>query len=126
MILPSIVRNLEMVANSTIIRLSLATFLLAACAGFTPAQSEPQVEEKRALKRLVQPLVPELARKLNLTGTAKIEVTIAPDGTVKRTRVIGGHPVLASAAESAAQKSTFQPGPRETTEVIEFKFSAAN
>jgi hypothetical protein len=34
--------------------------------------------------------------------------------------------VLASEAERAAAKSTFQPGPRETTEVIEFKFSAAN
>lgn len=112
--------------NPTIIRLSVATILLAACAGITHAQSEPQVEEKRALKRLMQPLFPELARKLNLTGTAKIEVTIAPDGTVKRTRIVGGHPLLASAAESAAQKSMFQPGPRETTEVIEFKFSAAN
>lgn len=73
------------------------------------------------MKRLVQPLVSELARK-NLTRAVKIEVTIAPVGTVKRTHVVGGHHVLASSAESAAQKSTFQPGPRETTEVIEFKF----
>ena len=112
--------------NSTIIRFFFATFLLAACTGHVASQSDPQVEEKRPAKRLVQPQVPELARRLNLTGSAKIEVTIAPDGTVKRTRVVGGHPVLASAAESAAQKSTFQVGPRETTEVIEFKFSAAN
>ena len=70
----------------------------------------------------MQPLVPEFAKKLNLTGTVKIEVTIAPDGTVKRTRIMGGHPVLASEAEGAAEKSTFQPGPRETTEVLEFKF----
>jgi TonB family protein len=110
------------VPNSTIIRLSLATVLLAACTGYAAAQSDPQVEEKRPAKRLVQPLVPDLAKKLNLTGTAKIEVTISPDGTVKRTRVVGGHPVLAAAAESAAQKSTFQPGSRETTEIIDFKF----
>jgi outer membrane biosynthesis protein TonB len=99
------------VPASTILRLSLATLLLAVCVGQVRAQSDPQIEEKRPVKRLVQPLVPELARKLNLIGAVKIEVTIAPDGTVKRTRVIGGHPVLASAAESAAQKSTFQPGP---------------
>jgi TonB family protein len=71
----------------------------------------------------VQPIIPEFATKLNLTGTVKIEVTIASDGTVRSTRILGGHPVLAAAAESAAQKSTFQPGPRETVEVIEFKFS---
>lgn len=103
-------------------KLSLTTITLAICAAQVCAQSS-QVEEKRPVKRLVQPIVPELATKLNLTGTVKIEVTIAPDGAVKTTRVVGGHPVLASAAESAAQKSTFQPGPRETVEVIEFKFS---
>jgi TonB family protein len=108
------------------LRLSMAALTVAICAFQICAQSSALGEEKRPVKRLVQPLVPELARKLNLTGTVKIEVTIAPDGTVKRTRVIGGHPLLASEAESAALKSTFQPGPRETTEVIEFKFSAAN
>jgi TonB family protein len=81
-----------------------------------------QSEEKRAVKHLVTPTLPELARKLNLTGTVRIEVTIAPDGSVKRSRVVGGHPVLAVEAEHAAQKSTFEPGPRETTETIDFKF----
>jgi TonB family protein len=104
-----------------VFKLSLATLTLAICASQVCAQPS-QVEEKRQVKRLVQPIVPELATKLNLRGTVKIEVTIAPDGTVKTTRIIGGHPVLASAAESAAQKSTFQPGPKETVEVIEFKF----
>lgn len=103
-------------------KLSVATLTLTICAAQLCAQSS-QIEEKRPVKRLVQPIVPELATKLNLTGTVKIEVTIAPDGTVKTTRIVGGHPVLASAAESAAQKSTFQPGTKETVEVIEFKFS---
>jgi hypothetical protein len=49
-------------------------------------------------------------------------VTIGPDGTVKRSRILGGHPVLAAEAEHAADKSTFEPGPKETTEMIEFKF----
>jgi TonB family protein len=59
---------------------------------------------------------------MNLSGTVRIEVTIAPDGTVKRSRVLGGHPVLAMAATAAAEKSTFDPGPTETSEIIEFKF----
>jgi TonB family protein len=81
-----------------------------------------QSEEKRAVKHLVAPVMPELAKKLNLSGTVRIEVVIAPDGTVKRSRVVGGHPVLAAEAEHAAQKSTFEPGPHETTETIDFKF----
>jgi TonB family protein len=87
------------------------------------AQSTATVEEKRPVKHLVQPTVPDFAKKLNLSGTVRIEATIGPDGTVKRTRVLGGHPVLAAEAERATQKSTFEPGPRETTEVIEFRFS---
>lgn len=66
--------------------------------------------------------MPELARKLNLSGSVKVEIAIAPDGTVKSTRVVGGHPVLAQEAERAARNSTFESGPRETIETIEFKF----
>jgi TonB family protein len=86
------------------------------------AQSNSPAEAKRQVKHLVTPQFPDLAKKLNLTGTVRIEVTIGPDGIVKRTRVAGGHPVLAAEAERAAQKSTFEPGPRETMETIEFKF----
>src|SRR5262249_23391401 len=79
-------------------------------------------EDRRPAKHLVTPVVPELAKRLSLSGTVRIEVVVAPNGTVKRTRVIGGHPVLAVEAERAAQKSTFEAGPRETIEIIDFKF----
>jgi TonB family protein len=96
--------------------------LLAASARVAAPLRAQSSEEKRPVKHLNQPVYPELARKLNLSGTVRVEVTIAPDGTVKRTRVVGGHPVLAVEAERAAQKSTFEPGPKETTETIDFKF----
>jgi TonB family protein len=108
--------------GNIVFKLLIATLTLVSCSLQVCAQSA-EVEDKRPAKRLVQPVIPELATKLNLSGAVKIEVTIAPDGTVKSTRIVGGHPVLAAAAESAAQKSTFQPGPKETVEVIEFRFS---
>ena len=86
------------------------------------AQSSAADETKRQAKRLLIPKYPDLAKKLNLSGAVRIEVTIGPDGTVKHTRVLGGHPLLAASAEEAAQKSAFEPGPKETTEIIEFKF----
>jgi hypothetical protein len=105
-------------------RLLLGLLLVIAVGGPLPvrAQSAAPTEEKRHAKNLVQPTVSDLARRLNLTGTVKIEITIAPDGTVKRSRALGGHPVLAVDAQRAAERSTFDPGPRETTEIIEFKF----
>ena len=100
------------------------TIVLAIAVSARPAgaQSNSPSEAKRPVKRLMTPQYPELAKKLNLSGSVRIEVTIAQDGTVKRTRVLGGHPLLAAAAEEAAQKSTFESGPKETIETIEFKF----
>ena len=108
-------------AKTLVVAVALVLAMAASClrAG---AQSTSPSEAKRQVKRLLTPQYPELAKKLNLSGTVRIEVTIAPDGIVKHTRVLGGHPLLAASAEEAAQKSTFEPGPKETTEIIEFKF----
>jgi TonB family protein len=100
--------------------LALAIAACAVSVASLGAQSAPIT--RRPVRHMVTPAYPELAKKLNLTGTARIEVTIGPDGTVKHTRVLGGHPVLAAEAERAAEKSTFDPAPTETTEIIEFKF----
>jgi TonB family protein len=90
----------------------------------THAQSVDAPGSKRKVRVLGKPQYPELAKKLNLAGVVKIEVTVGADGKVKRTHILGGHPVLAAEAEKAAAQSEFEPGPKETTEVIEFKFGA--
>jgi TonB family protein len=100
--------------------LALALALCAVSATSLSAQSTPVT--RRPVRHLVTPVYPDLARKMNLTGTARIEVTIGPDGVVKHTRILGGHPVLAAEAERAAEKSTFETATAETVEVIEFKF----
>ena len=87
------------------------------------AQEGDVVGSKRKVKSMGRPMYPDLAKKLNLSGVVKVEVIIGADGKVKKTRIVGGHPVLAPEAERAAMQSEFEPGPRETTEVIEFKFA---
>jgi TonB family protein len=90
--------------------------------GHVRAQSAPNDEIVRRAKSRVDPVYPELARKMNITGTVKIEVIVAPNGTVKTARIVGGHPVLASAALDAAKKWRFEPAPAESTGIIDFKF----
>jgi len=87
--------------------------------GAQQAQSEEMV---RRAKSKVQPAYPDLARKMNIAGTVKIEVVVAPNGTVKGARVVGGHPVLANAALDAAKKWRFEPAAAESSGVIDFKF----
>ena len=79
-------------------------------------------QEARKVKYQVKPVYPELAVKMHLAGSVKVEVVITPAGIVKSTKVLGGHPVLAGAAEDAAKRWKFEPGPSETTETLVFDF----
>ncbi len=86
------------------------------------AQSGSTDESKRKIKTKTVPAYPELARRMNVSGRVKIEVVIAPDGHVKSTRVIGGHPLLVQASQDAVKEWKFLPAPEETTQIIEFDF----
>ncbi len=77
----------------------------------------------RHVKQKVNPAYPDLAKRANISGTVKLEATIAPNGNVKNVKVVGGHPLLAGAAEDALRKWRFEPGTAETTTVIEFHFN---
>jgi len=104
----------------TVLAMALSFGALRAGAQNTPnAQNEEMV---RRAKTRVQPVYPELARKMNISGTVKIEVVVAPNGTVKEARVVGGHPVLASAALDAAKKWKFEPSSGDSAGIIDFKF----
>jgi len=83
---------------------------------------DAQNEIVRRAKSKVQPAYPDLARKMNITGTVKIEVVVAPNGTVKEAKVVGGHPVLAGAALDAIKKWRFEPAAVESSGVVDFKF----
>jgi TonB family protein len=83
---------------------------------------EAQSEIVRRAKSKVQPAYPDLARKMNITGTVKLHVTVSPDGTVKDAKVVGGHPVLANAALEAVKKWRFEPATMESSGVVDFKF----
>jgi len=106
-------------ATALLAILTLAVSLSPIHAGAQQSQNDEIV---RRAKTKVQPLYPELARKMNIAGTVKIEIVVAPNGTVKEARVVGGHPVLASAALDAAKKWRFEPAAGESSGVIDFKF----
>lgn len=101
-------------------------FTAAAAALFVVSLSsagQATVEEgRRKVKTKVTPAVPELARRMNITGKVKIEVVIAPDGRVKSSRALGGHPVLVQSCQDAVKEWKFEPAPEETTQVVEFDF----
>jgi TonB family protein len=100
----------------------MAVMAMTAGVGAVGRAQEAQGEIVRRAKTKVQPVYPELARKMSITGTVKVEVTVAPNGTVKDAKVVGGHPVLASAALDAIKKWRFEPAAMESSGVVDFKF----
>ena len=101
-----------------------AALLFSGASGF--AQSGSTDETKRKVKTKTTPMYPELAERMNVAGKVKIEVVITPDGRVKTTRVVGGHPLLVQACQDAVKEWKFMPAPEETTQVVEFEFHANN
>jgi TonB family protein len=94
--------------------------LAASLACAQNALAEPDASRK-VISRIV-PAYPELAKRMHLQGVVKVEAVIRPNGAVKSTRILGGSPVLVNAANDAVSKWKFEPGPSETTEVIELTF----
>jgi TonB family protein len=84
-------------------------------------QDAPNEVVRRA-KSKVEPVYPELARRMNITGVVKVQVVVAPNGTVKEAKVVGGHPLLANAALDAVKKWRFEPAQAESSGVVDFKF----
>ncbi len=104
----------------------LAVMAMAAGAGVAGLRGQDaqdaQGEITRRAKSRVAPVYPDLARKMNITGTVKIQVVVAANGTVKDAKVLGGHPVLAGAALDAVRKWRFEPAAVESSGVVELKF----
>jgi TonB family protein len=70
-----------------------------------------------------QPEYPDIARKLHLTGTVRVEVVIGVNGQIKDTKVIGGHPLLVNSTLNALKMWKFAPSREESTTVLEFSFT---
>ena len=106
---------------------ALAGVALTAVLGASAlSQSGSSEEGKRKVKSKIAPTYPELAKRMNVTGKVKIEVIITPDGRVKSTRAVGGHPLLVQACLEAVKEWKFMAAPEETTQIVEFDFNGNN
>jgi TonB family protein len=89
----------------------------------THAQEEVNTEDlARKAKTKVSPVYPEVARRMNIEGTVKLAVVVAPNGTVKSSKAVGGHPLLVNAAVTAMKQWKFEAAPTESSGIVEFKF----
>jgi len=91
-------------------------------AGVTRSQDSSNPVSRKVLRRTM-PVYPAMAKKMNLSGTVKIFVVVAPDGSVKTTHPMGGSPLLIQAAQEAISTWKFAPASSESKELIELHFN---
>jgi TonB family protein len=118
------------VSSAKIQQFLAGALLVSMCSGTAPlcvpkalAQEAAPEELSRKVKVRVPPVYPEIARRMNITGAVKVSVVVSPAGTVKSTKVIGGHPILVSAAVDAVKKWRFETAASESSGVVEIKFA---
>lgn len=103
--------------------LAVGLLLIVGCAASnTPVAWGQEQEITRKVKSRITPLYPELARRMNISGVVKVQVTVDKNGIIRNTKLVGGHPILANAAMDAVRKWRYEAGPDETTGIVEFHF----
>jgi len=104
--------------------LSSAGLLYTAVPGRAQDNASGEVKDHggRKIKTSVKPDYPQIARQMRVTGTVRLEATVAADGKVRDTKVIGGSPLLAQEAVTAVKKWKYEEASKESVENVEVVF----
>jgi TonB family protein len=102
----------------------LIAILLWNTLAMPPASSQTsQVQNNaRKLKVSVPPEYPELARKMNIQGVARVLLTVTSDGRVVGVKELGGNPVLIASLVQAVRKWKYESADRESEIEVRFEF----
>ncbi|HEY2498895.1 MAG TPA: energy transducer TonB [Candidatus Angelobacter sp.] len=89
-----------------------------------PAYSQtPEAQTSaRKVKVSVPPEYPEMARKLNIEGMARVLLIVNPEGKVVKVKELGGNPVLLAALIEAVKKWKYEAAEKESEIEVRYQF----
>jgi TonB family protein len=98
---------------------------MAFSAGLLPQAVLGQKQEhtERKVIARVEPVYPELAKHMHISGIVRLEVLVRPNGSVKSVKVLGGNPVLVDPASDAVRQWKFEATNGETNEILQLAFN---
>lgn len=76
----------------------------------------------RRLITRVEPVYPATLHNNHIGGIVRLEVTIAPNGSVEAVEVVGGNPILGESAMTAVKKWVYAAAPSKTKTEISIPF----
>lgn len=99
------------------------TYRILALAVILSGAMVAQGSDRQVLKQET-PQYPAVLKKLKIGGTVKLSALVAADGTVKKTKIDGGNPMLGEIACSAVSKWKFAPAAEPSSVPVEMVFDA--
>src|ERR1700680_3765980 len=88
-----------------------------------PSHGQQDSKSDRKVATRVEPDYPPVLRMRQIGGTVRLEVTITPQGTVERAKVLGGNPILAESAVTAVKKWKYVSAETATTTTVSLVFN---
>jgi len=76
----------------------------------------------RAVRHIVSPGYPRLARIAQLQGPISVDVRIAPDGKIVSAKASGAHQLLLRETEDNVRKWIFEPSATESHQIIHYRY----
>jgi TonB family protein len=98
-------------------------FLLSQAGAFQMSIQIEANEQGRKIKTRVNPEYPDLAVKARISGTARVQLTVSPEGTVKEVKELGGSPVLLAALVRAVKQWKYEAAPKESAVEVKAAFN---
>jgi TonB family protein len=103
-------------------RLWVGVLLMSGLIGvFGIARSHAQESDRRVVTR-VEPDYPDALKKLYIGGVVRVEVQVAPNGSVRNIKLLGGNPILGQSTMKAVKLWKYAPAGTEETLTVKLEF----
>jgi TonB family protein len=90
--------------------------------GIARAQTYETTGDDRKVITRVDPDYPDTLKRLYIGGVVRVEVQVAPNGTVKSTKLLGGNPILGQSTMKAMKQWKYASAPTEATLTVKVEF----
>ncbi len=104
-------------------RLSVGVFLMSCLliGVFGIGRSYAQANDRRVVTR-VEPDYPDALKKLYIGGVVRVEVQVAPNGSVRNIKLLGGNPILGQSTMKAVKLWKYAPAGADETLTVKLEF----
>jgi TonB family protein len=106
-----------------LLTMSGAILLCFLCSGAARAAQtyENSPGERKVLNR-VDPDYPVALQKLYIGGVVRVEVVVAPSGSVRSLKLLGGSPILGQSSMKAIKQWKYAPAATDETLTVKIEF----